>query len=265
MPFLDLFLDWANQCLNDDEKAQEYLLGRGISEEQWARHRIGFTGGCYEVNPASDPAHNDNCGQKEKRYLWCDSCRYRLWSSVWESEDENLPKQQIVGKRIIRSIVFPLTSYSGLTIGFQVRSIEDKSYDTFALKYRPEGYFFGIQAAIDSIWSSREVTLVEGGPDQLVWERLVSPNVLAITTSAVNKAQGKFLRRFVKIVNLCFDLDSAGRHGVQSFIKFNADYFEVRNVKYPSLILGDKDLGDLWKRWGDEKFKKYFSNMANWR
>ena len=255
-------LDWANSCLDEEEDAQEYLLSRGISEEQWKRHRIGYINGVYEVDPSIDPAHNENCGDKHQKHLWCDICRYRWWSSTWEGEEDG-PKQRFIGKRLIGNIVFPLTAYTGAVIGFQVRSIIEKSYDTFAIKRRPEGYFFGTQAAINSIWSTKEVTLVEGGPDHLVWERLISPNVLALTTSAVGKAQFRFLKRFVKTVNMCLDMDGPGRQGVLSFIEYNADYFNIRNIKYPSLRKGDKDLGDLWKRWGDEKFRKYFLN--NWR
>lgn len=263
MSFLDLLLDWANDCLDESDEAQEYLLSRGISQDQWKRHRIGYFGGPYEIDPSVDSRHNESCGDREKKSTWCDVCRYRWWSSTWEGE-ENSPKQQCVGKRLVDSIVFPLTSYSGVAVGFQIRSLVKKEYDTFAIRRRPEGYFFGTQAAIDSIWATREVTLVEGGPDHLVWERLISPNVLALTTSAVNKAQARFLRRFVKTVNLCLDLDLAGRQGVQSFIQYNADDFNIRNLKYPALRKGDKDLGDLWKRWGDEKFKKYFLSNYNW-
>jgi DNA primase len=111
---------------------------------------------------------------------------------------------------------------------------------------------------MDAIWSSKEAWLVEGPPDQLVLERLVAPNVIALTTSAIGKLQVLFLRRFVRTVNLCLDMDAGGRKGVRSFFKFNAKDFDIRDVKYPRIKPKDTDLGDFWKRVGDEAFKSYF-------
>ncbi len=257
--FVDRFLDWAYNGLLESEEAQAYLRGRGISSDQWERHRIGYTSGDFDVDSNEDPNHNRNCSDREAKSLWCDSCRYRSWSSKWEQVEGEPHKTQFVGRRIQGGVVFPLTSYSGSTVGFQVRSIAQKSYDTFAIKRRPEGYFFGTSVAVESIWSTGEVWIVEGPGDQLIMERLVAPNVLALTTSAVNKLQAKFLCRFVKKVNLCLDLDKAGREGVESFIRHLGSNFQVRDVKYPRINQElDKDPGDLWKKIGDHRFSQYF-------
>lgn len=256
--FVDRFLDWANSGLLEDDDAQAYLRGRGISSEQWSKHRLGFVHGDFEVDPGEDPAHCSDCGDRDKKHLWCDVCRFRSWSSVWEAQEDG-PKVQRVGRRIRGCVVFPLTSYSGATVGFQVRSIREKSYDTFAVRRRPEGYFFGTASAMESIWATKEVFIVEGPGDSLILDRLVAPNVLALTTSAVNKQQVQFLRRFVHTVNLCLDLDRAGRDGVASFIKYNGEGFRVRDVKYPRIVPDkDKDPGDYWKKVGDQRFSEYF-------
>lgn len=255
MSFINRFLDWANHSLLDVDEPQQFLLGRGVSKDQWIRHTIGFTGGEFDVDSSLDPDHGSICDIFEEKRSWCDSCRYRLWSSTWESVESSSRKTQFVGKRIAGCIVLPLTSYSGTPVGFQLRSINDKVYDTFVVKKRPEGYFFGTSAAIDFIWSSREVWLVEGAFDHLIIERLISPNVLALTTNSVNKTQIKFLRRFVKKVNLCLDLDVAGRDGVKSFIRNNGLDFDVKDVKYKPSGFDAKDVGDIWKKIGDDKFK----------
>lgn len=247
------FVDWAHHCLKDNDEAQQYLLGRGISESQWSCHRIGYVGGMFDADPIDDSKHGSICKEQAHRYAWCDTCRYRFWSSVWE--DSN----QLIGKRIEGSVVFPLTTYSKQVVGIQTRSIKEKSYDTFAVSYRPEGYFFGTSMSVDSIWTRKEVYLVEGAPDHLILERLVSPNILALTTSSVNKLQLRFLKRFVNKVNLCLDLDSAGRHGVKTFFEYNADDFEIRNIKYPALSDASKDLSDFWRIAGDDKFRRYFN------
>jgi len=259
LTFVDRFLDWAHNGLLENEDAQAYLRGRGISSEQWDRHRLGFVSGGFDVDPREDPAHGDACFDREKKHLRCDICHYRSWSAVWEEQEGEERRIMRVGHRILNSVVFPLTTYTGATIGFQIRSIVEKSYDTFALRRRPEGYFFGASAAMESIWATKEVWLVESPGDQLLIERLVAPNVLALTTSAVNKIQTRFLGRYVDTVNLCLDLDKAGRDGVESFMKYSGTRFRVRNVKYPRLDpVKDKDPGDYWKKVGDQRFTEYF-------
>lgn len=260
MGLIDKFLDWSHQCLLDNDEAQSYLLGRGISKEQWIRHRIGFTGGDYDADPQQDPNHSDICLNKDTRHLRCDACHYRSWSSTWEGEEGKF-KEQHVGKRISNGIVFPLTTYSGIYVGFQVRSIVEKSYDTFVVGRRPEVYFFGTAAAMESIWATREVTLVEGPPDHLIFERLVAPNVLALTTNAVSSMHFGFLHRFVNKVNLCMDLDSAGRDGVKRFVDQYGSEFDTRIIKYPKLTDKMKDIGDLWKQVGDVTFSRHFKNI----
>jgi len=257
--FVDEFVEWANRGLDESDEAQEYLLGRGVSKEQWAKHRIGFTTGNFSVDPSRDPGHDPSvCGDTDKKHLWCDSCRYMRWSSTWEEIEGSPLKLQVVGGRISHSIIFPLTNYASQIVGFQVRSLDVKSYDTFVVTRRPEGYFFGIGPNMDAIWASKEVWLVEGSADQLIFERLVAPNVLALTTSTIGKFQVLFLHRFVRTVNLCLDLDAAGRQGVVKFFRFNAGNFDIRDVRYPRVGPKDKDLGDFWKRVGDEVFRSYF-------
>lgn len=262
MTFLERFLEWSSEGLRQNDEATDYLTGRGVSEEQWDRHRLGYTGGNFEPDPEEDPDHNSNCGDTDKLGKWCSTCRYIRWSSLWERVESDAPKVKKVGKRIQGCIVLPLTTYSGNPIGFQVRSITDKSYDTFAIRRRPEAYFFGLAANIGDIWSSRKVFLVEGPFDELIFERLVLPNVLSITTSSVSKTQTLFLRRFVDEVVMLLDLDTAGREGVHRFKEFHSNEFEITSPGYPRIEDKDKDLGDYWKRVGDERFSKYFSRFS---
>lgn len=265
MTFIDKFLDWAHFCLLENEEAQTYLLSRGISSDQWSRHRLGFIGGQYDVISDLDPSHSNACFHRDTKHLRCDSCHYKSWSSIWEGDDSH--KEQLVGKRIIGSIVFPLTTYSSQCIGFQIRSLKEKVYDTFMVRRRPEGFFFGTSSAIESIWATQTVTLVEGPADQLIFERLVSPNVLALTTNSVADSHFRFLRRFVRHVNLCLDLDKAGRDGASSFLKREHDFHSVTNIKYPKMLKPGvdskltKDVNDLWQCVGDSKFKQIFSKL----
>jgi DNA primase len=262
LSFLGLFLEWANYGLSENQVAREYLLSRGVSEEQWARHKLGYIPGPFEVNVNQDPGHDPNvCGDKSKDYLWCDSCRFVRWSSTWEEEDDGF-KVRVVGGRIKDCIVLPLSDYTGIYIGFQVRSIVDKVYDTFVSRHRPFGYFFGLAPNIHKIWSTRTVWLTEGAFDQLVIERLVTSNVLAITTSSIGKAQGRFLTRFTETVNWCADRDKAGRDGFKRFYKYYHDKIQINDISFPCIQKGDKDPGKFWERVGDEKFTRHFRSLS---
>lgn len=261
--FVEQFLDWAHCGLAASEEAQAYLLGRGVSRDQWAMHRIGYVSGDFDADPSLCSDHSKACSDRDKKHAWCDACRYRRWSSVWEEVDGF--KEQIVGRRIRGFVVFPLTSYSGVHVGFQVRSITQKQYDTFVLQRRPEGYFFGSQMNFQEVWASKEVVLVEGPGDHLIVERLAASNVLGLTTSGLSKSQMRFVRRFVRRVIMCLDMDEAGRKGVKSFIEHAGSGFDVVDVRYPRIGPNDKDPGDYWKRVGDKAFSRYFDKALNRR
>lgn len=262
MSFIDKFIHWASVCLTQNDEAKSFLIGRGSSEYQWVRHSIGFVGGDFEPDPQEDPGHNQSCSDRTMKHVWCDTCRYRSWSSTWEGEDGD--KTQIIGRKISNSIVYPLTSYSNAFVGFQVRKISEKSFDTFLCTKRPEGYFFGVGANVHNIFATGELALSEGPSDQLVIERLVHPNALSITTNVPNSAQFKFIRRFAKRVYLYLDLDQAGRDGTRSIIDRLGSDIDVIDVKYPRME-NVKDPNDFWKKVGDEKFARHFKNEMRMR
>jgi hypothetical protein len=72
----------------------------------------------------------------------------------------------------------------------------------------------------------------------------------------------KFFLRFVDSINMCLDMDAAGREGVRSLIKYHGNDFKIQDIRYPCITSGDKDLGDLWKRVGDVNFSKYFAEYT---
>jgi len=264
MSFVDHLLDWASTALLENDDAKSYLTGRCVSEEQWIRHRIGYIPDDYCADASKDPGHkSDICNNREKKHLWCDSCRYNTWSSIWDNET----RERFIGRRIRGCIVLPLTDYTGGCIGFQIRSMVAKGYDTFIIRRYPYGYFFGLGPNIDIIWARKEVFLVEGAFDQLTFERLVSRNVLALTTSSIGANQLKFISRFVQNVNSCLDLDLGGRKGVAALReKFGElPHINLHDIKYPKVILNGKetkDLNEYWRGVGDTTFVNYFNKQV---
>ncbi len=252
MNFVESFVIWAHSCVLDSDESISYLMGRGVSESQINLHKIGYVGGSFEADSKLDPYHNVCCGDHKKSFLWCDSCIYNEWSSGFSTP----------GSRIIGNIVLPLTSLTRKVVGFQLRSIQGKNYDSFLSKKSPEAFFFGASIAVEHIWKNKSAILVEGPFDQLVVERLVKKNVLGLTTSSISKSQKRALARLVSRVYLGMDYDKAGREGVENFIKYSSEEFECEELKYSSIISGVKDPGDLWKLLGDTRFKQRFSNIG---
>jgi hypothetical protein len=254
---INQFLDWAHSSLLANDDARSYLSGRCVSEDQLIRHKIGYIQSDYCVDTSRDPCHSEICNNKEQKHLWCDSCRYNNWSSTWDAETH----ERFIGRRINNCIVLPLTDYTNNYVGFQIRSMVEKVYDTFKLRRCPYGYFFGLGPNIDVIWAKKEITLVEGAFDQLTYER----NVVALTTNSIGVDQLKFVVRFVTSVNSCLDLDAAGRKGVASLIDKLSRFPDIgfHDIKYPKISMGNglketKDLNEFWKKAGDVAFSSYF-------
>ena len=256
--FINQFISWSHGQLFDSDQAQEFLLRRGSSENQWRHHSIGYIGEIFHPLPESDSGHTELCEDEEKKLNWCETCRFNHWSSGWDDKTG----ARLIGSRILNSVVYPLTSYSGSCIGFQIRSLGEKKYDTFVQKKRPEASFFGTAFHISKIWSRNVVFLVEGPSDLLTLERFTDYPVLALTTNSTNENQTRFLSRFVDRVVLFLDLDKAGREGCENIKnKLPDKIINVVDYKYPNIAL--KDVNDLWCHLKDEKFSKHVQGLVS--
>jgi len=235
--FLDSFVEWASWSMDQNDEAIEYLHSRGCSDDQIVRHRIGYVRSPYEVDVSFDKYHDDRCSTKP-----CDACKFNHWSSQKNSD--------VVGSRLVGSIVLPITSYAGNVVGCQLRSIRGKVYDTYLLQRRPEAYFFGLGPNVDRVWKSGICWIVEGPFDQIVIERITNQPAVALTTNVPSTTQFTFLRRFCHTIYICLDNDAAGRKGVHRIISKLGVEYNIIDVRLPH-IENAKDPGDYWKILGD--------------
>jgi len=243
--------------LDYSEDAKTFLLSRGSSPDQWERHSIGYISGLFEPSIDLDPKHSDECSPENASS--CETCRYLKWSSKWSSETNGY----VPGLRIMNSIVYPISTYSGDIIGFQTRSIREKIYDTFVINYRPESFFFGLKYNIGKIYSRGYVALVEGPSDLLTLERFTDIPVLALSTNSTNDLQNRFLKRFVKRVYLFLDNDRAGKDGASKIRQKLEPDIEVVSVDYKYRSVQAKDINELWSILQDDAFQKHIKSVTS--
>lgn len=240
---LNNYISWANHALNESLEAKSYLNNRGVSVDIANVYDLGFSIGDYRPSPVLDKNHSDACESKDTK---CDTCRF----IEWIDRSTKSPK-----------IVLPLTSYSGSVLGVQTRNIKEKIYDTFLLNRRPECYYFGLSNAIQKIWSRKYTILVEGPFDCLVLAKFTDHPVLSITTNSTNENQTRFLNRFINTAYIFLDQDKAGRDGTLNIINKTQGLNHVK-LELPSRY-GCKDVNDLWKKLGDDDFRRIISQILS--
>ena len=246
-PVEDL-ISFCSVSIQDDISALTYLRGRGASESQISVHRIGALPSSFRLDPESDLDHDENCTEASES---CTTCRLNHWVSRHN-------KSKSLDGLSSSSVIFPLTSPSGIIYGLQARSIEKKVFDTFMVKDRPEAVFFGAAANSLNIFQGRTVVITEGPMDMLVVERNTGLPTLALTTNSLSRHQSKYVARIANRIVIVLDGDEAGRNGAKSIIHYfgrDADCIDVRLDKLDKTC---KDPNELWSKHGDKKLAQFF-------
>ena len=158
----------------------------------------------------------------------------------------------------------PFFSPRGVTIGVQFRNTDTKWISRFLLdsaSWNP--VWIGANRATPKIWKGAGVWIVEGAYDYfpLEWAVPEQDAVLGAATAKLSWSQIEYLRRLnPPFVNLVFDNDEAGRHGVRGYTDKRGkrvwgalrdlEYVGVRCQDYVYGKSGDKDPGVIWDRGG---------------
>lgn len=207
-----------------DERVQDALHGRGVSEEQIARYQIGYLQG-----DLPDAVPDD----------------FRRWA--YDKIDD--------------VFLLPLTNALGEVRGFQVRAVTAAKarYHDY-LPDKREACFFGLGLAAPAMWESRSVFLVEGAFDLFPIQRAF-PAVVATLTARTGLGLVRVLRRLVDRVWIGYDMDAPGRRGCSEFVRDFGGDFEVYIVSYPKLD-NVKDPGELWEAWGDSRLVPFIQELT---
>lgn len=179
----DTLVDRLNQAIFRYDDILTYLHGRGTTDDEIRRYRIGYSK-VVGVPQGDDP------------------------------ELQHFRDASYNGRRLQEKLVFPFENPLGGVVGLFGRDIRTKEIKIFAFKETDvTGYFFGLPQALPHIYRTGRVFVVEGTFDQLAFAKVFS-NCVASMTAGLNEAQYEFLRLFAKDIVLVFDHDNAGREAV---------------------------------------------------
>jgi len=121
--------------------------------------------------------------------------------------------------------------------------------------------FLGLPQALEAIWATRAVFLVEGVFDFFVVQR-VFPNTLCPLAARIMWTQHRFLERWCRYVVFMFDTDEKGRNFTEGAIeRYNVstrDGFMVHRMAYPA-----KDPSALYDQWGYPRFERFLQDQAS--
>lgn len=223
---MSLLEKYLEQAIEPPEEIIDYLLTRGVTRSQVAQYEIKYFSNNLEII---------------KRGLgWQE---FERWS-----QKGCLPRNKLV---------FPLRNSIGELVGFTLQSIQGFKTKFIMPLSDYEGLFFGLPQALQKIWETEEVFIVEGAFDLLPIARLFE-NSLSLLTTNISMMQICFLERFVKRIFSLLDNDDAGENGFVKLTKKLTGKIEI--IRLPYLA---KDPNDLWVKFGEEGFQKAIKSQLD--
>lgn len=227
------------------DEAEGYLLGRGVPESSVETLQIGVWSAPEEGAP--DPNFRERYG--------------------------------LQGEKLNGRLVYPLISPRGGLIGFESRSMYEKSVSRYLL---PEAAWnpvlLGFPKAMEKVWEGGDLWVVEGLFDMTALERVV-PSTDAVVASVRAKLTTKhveWIRRFMggpsryARVYMVYDNDETGRRGVEGYIDENTGkprwgaLRQLESVEVCAVDVrykGGKDPGEIWEKTGTEGLRAAFARF----
>jgi DNA primase len=176
---------------------------------------------------------------------------YRLGLTPTKVNIEGHEGVYLVGNRI----VIPMIDEYHRVRGFCLRSISTPGSKNSHHKIYTgdsKGYLYGIHNAVEHMYRTGSVLVVEG-PFDLFAVQPYFPACVAMLTSNLSKKQREILKRYVKHIYFVPDNDPTGRDSKEQALKFLSRDFEVSVVDSKW-----KDLSE-WRSKNKEEVEDYFS------
>jgi len=240
--WLQMALDRGRDNITDE--AEGYLLGRGMMPTTVEWLRVGVWPELDEIAP--DPVFRERYGDR--------------------------------GEKLVGRLAYPLLSPRGGLIGFESRSMHEKSVTRYLLPnaaWNP--VLIGFPKAMGKVWAGGSIWVVEGLFDLTALERIVPEQdaVIATVRAKLTQKHVEWIRRFLDRrsaltqVNMVYDNDETGRRGVTGYTDEKTGKFRwgalkqlgsvdvpVEDIRYK----GGKDPGEIWERTGTEGLRAAFAH-----
>ncbi len=215
------------RCLwesGEAERARDYLLGRGLSEDTLRAFRIGYAPSAWDrLLGASRSA-----GFSEEELL--------AVGLVQRSKDQ--PGR--VYDRFRERIMFPASDARGHVVGFGARAMRDNQLPKYLNTadgelYHKREVLYGIDLARSAAARAGRMITVEGYTDVLALHQADFSNTVGVMGTSLTEEQLSALARVVGVIELCLDADRAGQEAMLRAARLAAGRrIELRVVPLPS-------------------------------
>lgn len=204
-------------------RAREYLIGRGLTDEQITQYRLGYAPDGYET-----------LLREAERKGW----------KPETAAEAGLASRREQGGFIDRfrdRVIFPIADKTGQVVAFAGRILEKlddvAKYINSAETpiFKKSRVLYGISAAREAIRDEDRAILMEGYMDWIAMHRRGIRNVLAGMGTALTDEQAQMVRRMTRHVTLLYDGDEAGQKAMarstELLLKLGV---EVRSATLPT-------------------------------
>ncbi len=178
-----------------------------------------------------------------------------------------IESQGKVKDRFYKRFMFPIIDLQGRTLGFGGRIIagEGAKYvnSPETRFYHKSNVLYGLNMAKKYIReNSDQLVLVEGYMDAISLFQAGIKNVSAVLGTAVTPQQFNLVKRFAKVLYMCFDNDDAGKNAM---FRVN-DVLQDPEVEVKVINLKDsKDPDEFIKKYGLDSFKKQMIDAITYK
>jgi DNA primase len=233
------------RCLwesREAERARDYLLGRGLSEDMLRAFRIGYAPSAWDrLLGASRSA-----GFSEEELL--------AVGLVQRSKDQ--PGR--VYDRFRERIMFPASDARGHVLGFGARAMRENQLPKYLNTadgelYHKREVLYGIDLARSAAARAGRMIVVEGYTDVLALHQAGFANTVGVMGTSLTEEQLSALARVAGVIELCLDADRAGQEAMLRAARLaEGRRIELRVVPLPS----GTDPAELVEREGAEALRE---------
>ncbi len=232
----------------DHVDVRTYLKERGLDKDTVEAFQIGYASKVYCEELFDD---------KELKDIKADLLDIGI----------GIDSQGKVKDRFYKRLMFPIIDLQGRTLGFGGRIIsgEGAKYvnSPETRFYHKSNVLYGLNMAKKYIRENNDqLILVEGYMDAISMYQAGIKNIAAVLGTAVTPQQFNLVRRFVKLLYMCFDNDDAGKNAMY---RVN-DVLQDPEVEVKVIGLKDsKDPDEYIKKYGFESFKKQMTEAITYK